>query len=42
MTLDKASDKQLQIPASENVQRDDQRALLQRKMGDPNHWLPHT
>lgn len=42
MPLDKASDKQLQIPASENVQRDDQRALLQRKMGDPNHWLPHT
>lgn len=42
MLLDKACDEQLRIPASENVQRDDQRALLQRKMGDPNHRLPHT
>lgn len=33
---------QLQIPASENFQRDDERALQQRKIGDPNHYLPHT
>lgn len=36
------SDEQLQIPASENVQRDNQRALVQRKTADPNHRLPHT
>lgn len=36
MPLDKASDEQLQ------VQTDDQQAVLQRKMGDPNHPLPHT
>lgn len=36
MPVDKASDEQLQ------VQTDDQQAVLQRKMGDSNHYLPHT
>lgn len=42
MPLDKASDEQLQIPASENIRRDKSRALLHRKMGDPNHHLSYT